>query len=41
MRLDAAIRGNLEAVMQQELTDATGGVQRGIRRGQRMLKENG
>ena len=39
MRLDAAIRGNLEAVMRQELTDATGGVQRGIRRGQRLLKE--
>jgi len=39
MRIEAAIRGNLEAVMQQELTDATGGVQRGIRRGQRLLKE--
>ena len=39
MRLEAAIRGNLEAVMRQELADATGGVQRGIRRGQRLLKE--
>ena len=39
MRLEAAIRGNLVAVMQQELNDATGGVQRGIRRGQRLLKE--
>ena len=39
MRLEAAIRGNLEAVVRQELTDATGGVQRGIRRGQRLLKE--
>ena len=38
MRLDAAIRGDLEAIMQQEIADATGGVQRGIRRGQRLLK---
>ena len=38
MRLEAAIRGDLEAIMEQELDDATGGVQRGIRRGQGLLK---
>ena len=39
MRLEAAVRGNLKAIMDQELDDATGGVQRGIRRGQGLLKQ--
>ena len=38
MRIDAAIQGNLEEVMRQELDAATAGVQRAVRRGSDLAK---
>lgn len=38
MRLQAAIRGDLEKIMRDELDAATGGVQRGLRRAQQLVK---
>ena len=38
MRIRAAIRGDLEAMMQEELMAATAGVQRALRRAQSLTK---